>query len=135
MEKNFEGRYTVKVGDVCYALIGQIVNRRLLAVRYQTSGGLIVNSPIEAPVLIERVQEDWGAGSADILKASLQDDIHATSPSKEISQELVTERFINPALARLRLYFPDVYDSLTGSDLEKRKKFERQQNQRRSATP
>src|SRR5437667_9487109 len=35
MEKNFEGRYTVKVGDVCYVLIGQIVNRRLLAVRYQ----------------------------------------------------------------------------------------------------
>src|SRR6266446_5322149 len=50
MEKDFSGRYTVKVADVCFVLIGQIVNRSLLAVRYQPSGGLVVNSPIEAPV-------------------------------------------------------------------------------------
>ena len=43
MEKKFEGRYTVKVGDVCYVLIGQIVNRRLWAVRYEPSAGLVIN--------------------------------------------------------------------------------------------
>src|SRR6266496_2708304 len=35
LEKNFDGGYTVKIGDVCYALIGQIVNRNLFPVRYQ----------------------------------------------------------------------------------------------------
>lgn len=126
MEKSFEGRYTVKVGDVCYVLIGQIVNRRLLAVRYQPSGGLIVNSPIEAPVLVEKVRNDWGSSDAETLRASLFEDVHAP---KEY-----TERFVNPALARLRLYFPDAYRSLGGTDLQKRKAFERQENeQRRSA--
>jgi len=44
--------YTVKVGDVCYAIIGQIVNRSLMAVRYQPSAGLVINSPIEMPLYI-----------------------------------------------------------------------------------
>src|SRR5262249_39402770 len=43
--------YTVKIGDVCFVLVGQIVNRRLLAVRYQPSGCLIINSPVETPAL------------------------------------------------------------------------------------
>jgi hypothetical protein len=61
VEKSFDGRYTVKVGDVCYVLIGQIVNRQLVAVRYQPTAGLIVNSPIEVPPLAEKVKNDWGA--------------------------------------------------------------------------
>jgi len=127
MERSFEGRYTVKVGDVCYAIIGQIVNRRLLAVRYQPSGGLVVNSPIEAPVLVERVKNDWGQANADVLKASLLEDVHARSHPKDISREAYTDRFVDPALARLRLYFPDAYKSLEGTDLQKRKAFERRQ--------
>jgi hypothetical protein len=39
--------YTVKVGDVCFALIGQIVGRQLLPIRYQPTGGMIINSPVE----------------------------------------------------------------------------------------
>ena len=58
MERHFSGTYTVKVADVCYTLIGQIVNRHLLAVRYQSSGGPIVNSPLEAPSLAEKVRKD-----------------------------------------------------------------------------
>jgi hypothetical protein len=121
MQKDFEGRYTVKVADVCYVLIGQIVNRSLFAVRYQPSAGLVVNSPIEAPVLAEKVRNDWGNVDSQTLRQSLLQDIHATNYPKEISQ-----RFVNPALKRLRFYFPDTYNALQGNDLKKRKQFEKQ---------
>jgi hypothetical protein len=130
--KSFEGRYTVKVGDVCYVLIGQIVNRRLLAVRYQPSAGLVVNSPIEAPVLVERVRNDWGNVDAEGLRVALLDDIHATNQPKRVSQAEYTDRFVDPALARLRLYFPDAYKSLEGTDLQKRKSFERRKRSHRT---
>lgn len=121
MEKAFDGRYTVKVADVCYVLIGQIVNRRLLAVRYQPSGGLIVNSPIEAPVLVQEVRDDWGDADSETLLQSLLQDIHARNYPKRIG-----DRFVNPALERLRFYFPDTYNTLRGDDLKKRKQFEKQ---------
>ncbi|HXM12613.1 MAG TPA: hypothetical protein VN946_21865 [Terriglobales bacterium] len=135
MEKDFSGRYTIKVADVCYVVIGQIVSRRLLSVRYQPSGGLVVNSPIEAPVLAEKVKSDWGDADADTLRQSLLDDIHATDRPKRISKAENTDRFVNPALQRLRLYFPGMYAALEGDDLQKRKEFERQEiKQRRSAS-
>lgn len=135
MERSFQGRYTVKVGDVCYVLIGQIVNRHLFAVRYQPSAGLVVNSPIEAPVLVEKVKGDWGNADAEMLKVSLLTDIHAANHPKRISKAEYTDRFVNPALQRLRLYFPDTYAALEGDDLQKRKEFEKQQiTQRRSSS-
>jgi hypothetical protein len=114
MEKDFHGQYTVKIGDVCYVLIGQIVNRRLLAVRYQPSAGLVINSPIEVPALAERVRQDWGNSDAETIKASLLSDIREGT-------------YVNGALERLRLYFPDTYNALQGSDLRKRTAFEAQE--------
>ena len=134
LEKSFEGRYKVKVGDVCYVLIGQIVNRSLMAVRYQPSGGLIVNSPIEAPVLVERVRNDWGHVDAELLRSSLLEDVHATNQLKSNSRGRYTARFVDPALARLRFYFPDTYKSLEGTDLQKRKAFERRENEQRRSS-
>jgi hypothetical protein len=126
MEKEFSGRYTVKVADVCYVLIGQIVNRPLLAVRYQPSGGLVVNSPIEAPALVEKVRNDWGSTAPETLQESLLHDIRATNYPKDIGRAEYTDEVVNPALARLRLYFPDVYKALQGDDLRKRGQFEKQ---------
>lgn len=133
MEKAFTGTYTVKVADVCYVLIGQIVNRQLLAVRYQPSGGLIVNSPIEVPSLAERVRNDWGNADAETLRQSLLEDIRATHQPKRISRADNTPRFVNPALARLRFYFPTTYGALRGDDLKKRKEFEDQDTRLRLA--
>jgi hypothetical protein len=134
IERSFEGLYTVKVADVCYVLIGQIVNRRLLPVRYQPSGGLVVNSPIEAPELFERVRSDWGRADTQSLRAALLEDIHATNQPKGVSQDEYTERFVDPALARLRVYFPDTYNSLEGADLQKRKAFEKREKKRRRSS-
>jgi hypothetical protein len=112
--RGFSGKYIVKVGDVCYALIGQIVNRQLLPVRYQPSAGLVVNSPIEAPALIEKVKKDWGDADAGALKASLLADVRATGDPY----------YYEPAFARLRFYYPSAYAALQGDDLMKRTEFE-----------
>lgn len=115
LEKNFDGNYTVRVGDVCYALIGQIVNRDLLPIRYQPSAGLVVNSPIEAPVLIEEVKRDWGGIDATEHKASLLADARAGSDLWKYG----------PALRRLRFYYPDEYrKQAVGALKEKIRKFE-----------
>jgi len=127
LDKDFQGRYTVTVGDICYVLIGQIVNRRLLSVRYQPSAGLVVNSPIEAPVIVQMVRADWGQGNPELLQSSLLADIRATVPrGMSDYQSLITERR-NAAFQRLRLYFPDTYNSLQGEDLKKRHQFENPQ--------
>jgi len=115
LEKNFEGKYTVRVGDVCYALIGQIVNRNLLPIRYQPSMGLVVNSPIEAPVLIEEVKRDWSDIDANGHKASLLADARNGNDLWEYE----------PALRRLRFYYPDEYHQQAIGGLKKKiRKFE-----------
>lgn len=125
--KNFKGKYTVKVGDVCFVLVGQIVNRRLIAVRYQPSGGLVVNSPIEAPELAEKVRNDWGRADAKTLEASLLADLHRTAYRNRTSQD----EYTTGVLKRLRLYFPHTYNALAGDDLKKKNKFEEQQKAER----
>jgi hypothetical protein len=53
--------YTVKVGDVCFVAIGQIVGRSYAAVRYQPSGCIVVNSPVRNPSLCAEVRSIWKA--------------------------------------------------------------------------
>lgn len=110
LEKNFNGGYAVKIGDVCYALIGQIVNRNLSPVRYQPTAGLVINSPIEAPVLVERIKKDWSGLDVAAHKASLIAD------AKSGDQVWAS----GPALVRLRFYYPDDYKRLKTSDLKRR---------------
>lgn len=130
-QQNFASTYTVRVGDVCYALIGQIVNRRLLAVRVQPTGFLFVNSPIEAPVLIEKLKGDWLSGDAETVKASLLADIHGASDTMRVNEAIYTEIVVNPALRRMRLYFPDAYNALGGRDLTRKLEFEKQDGARK----
>jgi hypothetical protein len=93
---------------------------------------LVVNSPIEAPALAERVRSDWGNVDAEILRASLLADIHAANQPRRISRADYTRRFVNPALERLRLYCPETYASLDGDYLKKRRAFEKQANAQHS---
>ncbi len=112
--KPFGGRYVVRVGDVCYVLVGQIVDRNLNAVRYQPTGGIIVNSPLEAPTLIDLIKKDWGGLDAGDHEASLLNDLHAGARPSQFE----------PALARLRVYYPQAYVALSVRDIEKRATFE-----------
>jgi hypothetical protein len=127
--------YTLKVGDVCYVLIGQIVNRNLAAVRPVPTGLLVVNSPIEVPELLDLVKSDWGSGDAETVKASLLADIRGTNcqvhsetvvnPKQQLFNDQQHATYVvNPALQRLRLYFPDAYGALGGGDLTRKREFE-----------
>jgi hypothetical protein len=111
VERDFRGGYTVKIGDVCYALVGQIVNRRLLPIRYQPTAGLVVNSPIEEPELAERVKKDWGKLDAATHKASLMADAQVKDDSGWSAR---------PALVRLRFYYPGGYKRLKEGELKDR---------------
>jgi hypothetical protein len=60
-DDSFLNRYKVKVGDVCFVAIGQIVGRSYQAVRYQPTAIVIVNSPVEKKVLRDRVRAIWSS--------------------------------------------------------------------------
>jgi hypothetical protein len=109
-DHSFDGEYTVRVGDVCYALIGQIVNRNLLAVRYQPSAILVVNSPIEAPALIAAVKRDWSGIDSSAHMTSLLNDARASD----------NLRLYGPALQRLRFYYPSEYQRQLQGDLQEK---------------
>jgi hypothetical protein len=102
--------YVVRVGDVCYVLVGQIVNRFLIAVRYQPTGIIIINSPIHTPILIDRIKKDWGALDAAGHEASLLSDLREGKNQWDWAD----------VLARLRFYYPSAYAALSGEDLRKR---------------
>jgi hypothetical protein len=124
----------VKVGDVCFVLIGQIVNRLLNAVRYQPTAIMMVNSPTESPELAKWVRADWGGIDDEGVKNSLLGDLHTTKledVSDAETESQLLERIHSGALVRLRFYFPDTYASLTGADLEMRKAFERAERAQR----
>jgi HEAT repeat protein len=57
-------RYTVKVGDVCFVAIGQIVGRRYLAVRYQPTAIIVITSPSSDRELRERLRALWSGDEA-----------------------------------------------------------------------
>ena len=109
-------------------VIVDIAGRRL-------KGRREVTSEIGMHLLIYRLRPDVGGivhahpRTAEILRASLLQDIHATNHPTRITREEYTDRFVNPALERLRFYFPDAYNSLKGSDLQKRRRFETNENQ------
>lgn len=113
VERSFAGPYTVKVGDLCFSLVGQIVGRWLTAVRYQATAGLVINSPLETPELARLARRDWRgttvAGFRRYLLAEVMTDLSLRYEA---------------ALMRLRFYFPTDYAALSGAAAERRDVFE-----------
>jgi HEAT repeat protein len=52
--------YRVKVGDVCFVAVGQIVGRAYQAARYQPTAMVAVTSPVESRAVRDRVRAAWG---------------------------------------------------------------------------
>ncbi|HTQ09562.1 MAG TPA: hypothetical protein VMI31_05775 [Fimbriimonadaceae bacterium] len=73
-------KYTVKVGDMCFVAIGQIVDRNFCALRYQPSACEVINSPVHTPALAEAVKADWGGLTAEGHRAQLEADACDLSP-------------------------------------------------------
>lgn len=99
--RTFMGGYRVRVADICFVIIGQIVNRDLHVTRFHPSFGLVVNSPIEMPALVEAVKKDWSGLTAQTHKESLLEDMKSAS-----------EKIRNGAFARLSFYYPEALKEL-----------------------
>jgi hypothetical protein len=89
------GPYDVCVGDLCYVAVGQIVNRHLSALRYQPTGGMVVNSPVVSPSIAQAVKRDWAALTEAQHRESLIADALNTTPYTDWG-----------AWRRLRFYYP-----------------------------
>ncbi|HEX5138609.1 MAG TPA: hypothetical protein VFY93_16675 [Planctomycetota bacterium] len=64
--------HAVTVGDCCFVILGQIVNRSYEAVRYQPSLLAIVSSPTREPRIAKVLRGRWGRGDPrQILAESL----------------------------------------------------------------
>lgn len=124
LEKPFEGSYQVRVGDVCFVIIGQIVNRNLYAVRYQPTAGLIVNSPIQTPVLADEVRSDWENVGTEAFQSSLISDIGMAHTPHSSDWDYYMRALAFGALTRLRYYFPETYKALSGENLKTRRDYE-----------
>jgi hypothetical protein len=104
---NFEGneprggQYTVRIGDLCYVLVGQIVNRSLNAVRYQPTACLVINSPVENAGLAAAVKADWSGLTAEQHRESLTQDVYSLWPGAAPA-----------AMQRLWFYYPDAGEPL-----------------------
>lgn len=100
--------YALRVGDLCYVAVGQIVNRRLNAVRYQPSGCYVINSPVATPGLAEAVKREWAGLTAHDHERSLVSD--AQSPFWAGPP---------PALERLAFYYPESAEKVANSLLSR----------------
>ena len=88
--------YILKVGDVCFEALGQIVNRNLRPLRYQPTACLAINSPVMTPALARAVEQDWGGCTPDTHRQSLVQD------AQDEDDDLSTL-----ALVRLCFYHPE----------------------------
>ncbi len=110
--------YVVKVGDLCFVALGQIVNRRLYVVGPDFASGMAhagadelqINSPVESPALAEAARAEWGAISGEDFAAQLEhdaliEDRHADAGARsDADWKPKIDR--TGALARLLFYFP-----------------------------
>jgi len=60
-DTSYERPYTLKVGDICFVAIGQIVGRPYHAVRYQPTAIIMINSPLERKALRDHVRAIWSS--------------------------------------------------------------------------
>src|SRR5262249_9134859 len=101
--------YPLKVGDVCFVAIGQIVGRPYRAVRYQPTAIININSPVESKELRERVRALWSSNDPvqKVLDSLLLDYMTEGIPDGEsLHGWSEATEFQTQAAMRLLYYFP-----------------------------
>jgi len=104
-----DGTYCVKVGDLCYVAVGEIVDRQLHVVGWHGGGGgwpagagigakiSAIDSPVERPALAAAARADWGGVTAKDHEQSLLDWLAPSEDGVQVDLE---------AVDRLLLYYP-----------------------------
>ncbi len=115
------GTYTFRVGELCYAILGQIVNRDLRAVRCEGEEATIfsgrrssnpgdwfktIDSPIVRPALAAAARADWGGIALQAHADSLADDFQHPVTKRPKSQFVAGKISDDGALARTLFYYP-----------------------------
>jgi hypothetical protein len=95
-----ETDYTIMVGDLCYVAIGQIVNRRYWAVRYQPTAIIFVTSVPKSKKLREEVIKAW----SDLTPAK-----HEESLTRDILEDGYSR---DSASLRLAYYYPAALETV-----------------------
>ena len=114
--------HTVKVGEVCFVIVGQIVGRGYCAVRYQPSGCTVINSPIEDPIVAKALRDIWSAiEPRQALLDSLLIDFSTRGVNDAKDPEIcdAASRVQCAAAMRLLYYFPRESSELIAERLKK----------------
>lgn len=102
-------KHVVTVGDLCFVALGQIVNRNFEAVRYQPSGGLVINSPSSSKALAAAARAEWrGLTPASHRERLVQDALRPDFGFRRTG-----------AYYRLSLYYPDAAEDVVLKTLAK----------------
>ena len=121
-KENFSESYTIKVGDVCFVAIGQIVGRGYQAVRYQPTACIVLNCPAQDPKLCAQVRAIWKAKDP---RANLFDSLRADYATEGIFNGKSLDGwgwgsdFQCGAAMRLLFYFPEESATLVAGRLDK----------------
>jgi len=102
-------QYAVKVGDVCFVAIGQIVGRSYQAVRYQPTANIMINSPTHDVNLRRQVRQIWTSADArqKLFESLLLD--YATEGvfnGRSLDGWELADKLQTNAALRLLYYFP-----------------------------
>ena len=107
-------QYTLRVGDLCYVALGQIVNRDYTAVRYIPSGNVMVTSVPHSRKLRADLKRQWGGLTERKHLASLVKDLNSkTAKGGDDGGTRVG------ASLRLAYYFPKEYEPIAVQQLKR----------------
>ncbi len=103
-------RHVVTIGDCCFAILGQIVNRGYHAVNGVPSCCCVVNSPTRDARIARAVRLQWEGKDPRLeLARRLADDFHTALAGDDLS--CGSDRQVGAAL-RLLSYFPEQSEAL-----------------------
>lgn len=78
--------YVLTVGDVCYFVIGQIVNRDLRVLHSRLTQSIVITSPTATPVLAAAVRTDWaGITANEHCRSLVRDSWQSDTPGDAVS--------------------------------------------------
>jgi hypothetical protein len=112
--------YTVKIGDACFVIIGQIVGRSYQAVRYQPTACIVINSPTHGTNIASQVRAIWNsADPPQHLIDSLLLDFASEGVfnGRSLDGWSVGSRLQTGAAMRLLYYFPSETTNLIAARL------------------
>lgn len=113
--------YTLKVGDVCFVALGQIVGRNYSAIRYQPSACIVIKSTASDREFRELIRSIWRHEDPHkFLFDSLLHDYSTRAPFKERAWSRASE-FQCGAAKRLLFYFPDTASAFIAERIKKLK--------------